>query len=168
MTMTRLSCILLLVTFLFFPLTLPAAELSGVVSWIDDGDTIEVRDIGTVRLLGIDTPEMQASPRDDFYTQSFGLRPSHLRTIARQAKRYLISKVKGRYVKLELGSPQKDKYDRYLAYVYLENGEMLNRILIEQGYASTYRRYSFEYKKDFLKTEKAAKSSAIGLWKHFK
>jgi micrococcal nuclease len=51
-----------------------ATELTGKVLWIYDGDTLKIENIGKVRLLGIDTPEYKASPRDHFYKKTSTLR----------------------------------------------------------------------------------------------
>jgi micrococcal nuclease len=166
--MLRQVLTLLMFFLLCYPLTSGAEELGGVVTWIHDGDTIEVRGVGRVRLLGIDTPEMEASTRDIFYIRSFSISEDRLRKVAQQARKYLIDRIKGQYVELVLGSTKKDKYDRYLAYVYLENSEMVNLILLEKGYASVFRRYTFSYKSDFLDTEKQARDAGKGLWQDFK
>ena len=131
--------------------SLQAAEVTGRVSWIYDGDTLKVEKIGKVRLIGIDTPEFQASSRDRFYTQKNQIEAKKLREIAQQVKKYNIRNVKGKRVRLELDKTHRDKYDRLLAYVYLPNGEMLNQILLEKGLATVFRRYDFQYKKDFHK-----------------
>jgi len=141
-----------------------AIELSGRVLWIYDGDTLKVEKLGKVRLLGIDTPEYKASPRDHFYMQSFNIEAKKLREIAWQGKKYLISNVKGKRVRLELDHTQKDKYNRLLAYVYLPDGKMLNRTLLKKGLATVFRRYDFQYKKDFLITEKKAQKKKLRLW----
>ena len=144
--------------------SLQAAELTGRVSWVYDGDTLKVEKIGKVRLIGIDTPEYQASSRDRFYTKKFQIETKKLREIAQQVKKFNIHNVKGKRVRLELDKTHRDKYDRLLAYVYLPNGEMLNRVLLKKGLATVFRRYDFRYKKDFLKIEKKARNNNQGLW----
>lgn len=145
--------------------SLQAAELTGRVSWIYDGDTLKIEKIGKVRLLGIDTPEYTASSRDRFYTKNFQIKAKKLRQVSRQAKRYNIRHVKGKQVRLEIDRTQKDKHGRLLAYVYLPNGDMLNLLLLEKGLASVFRRYDFQYKKDFLGAEEKARIKKLGLWK---
>ncbi len=144
---------------------LGAQELCGRVSWIYDGDTLKVESIGKVRLLGIDTPETLASERDRYYQRSFAIPPSVLRNIARQGKSYLIDEVKGERVCLTTDGTEKDKYGRYLAYVYLNNGELLNEQLLEMGLATVYRRFSFTKKERFLDDEARARRNGLGLWK---
>ena len=141
-----------------------AAKLTGQVTWVYDGDTLKIENIGTVRLVGIDTPESKASPRDRFYTKRFPISKKRLRKIASQAKDYNIRNAKGKRVKLELDHTHRDKYDRLLAYVYLPDGKMLNRVLLKKGLATVFRRYDFQYKKDFLKIEKKARKNRRGLW----
>lgn len=55
-------CLLLLI--FIYPAFAYPGEVSGVVSYVVDGDTIDVADFGRVRFADIDTPEMdtQESP----------------------------------------------------------------------------------------------------------
>ena len=156
--------LLLLALCLLLATTTHSAELAGRVVWVYDGDTLKIEDIGKVRLIGIDTPESKASSRDRFYTKKYPITAKKLRKIARQAKNYNIQNVKDRRVTLELDHVHRDKYDRLLAYVYLPDGRILNRILLQKGLASVFRRYDFRYKKDFLKIEKKAQKKQLGLW----
>ena len=141
-----------------------SAELTGRVLWVYDGDTLKIENIGKVRLLGIDTPESQPSSKDHFYIKSFSITEKRLRKIAKQAKYYNIHNLKDRRVSLELDQTHRDKYDRLLAYVYLPDGRMLNRILLQKGLATVFRRYDFQYKKDFLEAEAKARNGKLGLW----
>ena len=56
-------------------------------------------------------------------------------------------------------------YGRLLAYVYLPDGRLLNRMLLEQGLAAVYRKFTFRMKTDFLTAEQQARQAGIGLWK---
>ena len=143
---------------------LSAAEYSGRVSWIYDGDTLQVEGIGRVRLLGIDTPEARASSRDRFYRYNFDITPKKLRQIAKQVKRFNIESAKGQLVRLVTEADERDKYDRLLAYLYLSDGRQLNRTLLENGLATVFRSYQFNRKDDFLAAENSARKAGIGLW----
>ena len=155
----------LMLFLLFLTVTLlQAAELTGQVSWIYDGDTLQIEKIGKVRLLGIDTPEYEASSRDRFYTKNFHIQPKKLRKISQLARNYNIRHIKGRKVRLEFDRIKKDKYDRLLAYVYLPSGDMLNLLLLEKGLATVFRRYDFRFKKNFLRAEKTARKKELGIW----
>ena len=153
-----------LTLFLVLAITAHSANLTGRVLWVYDGDTLKVENVGKVRLIGIDTPESKASSRDRFYLEKYPITAKKLREIAWQAKNYNIHKVKDRRVTLELDQVHRDKYDRLLAYVYLPDGKMLNRVLLQKGLATVFRRYDFTYKKNFLKVEKQARKKRLGLW----
>jgi len=140
-----------------------AAGLHGRVSWIDDGDTLKVVGIGSVRLIGIDSPEMENSPRDRYYERR-GIDRATLRRIAHEALHFNIRTAKGQMVTLETGREQRDRYGRLLAYVVLPDGRLLNRLLLEKGYAAVYRRFDFRLKKDFLRAEAEARRRHLGLW----
>ncbi|OEU60339.1 MAG: hypothetical protein BA870_01660 [Desulfuromonadales bacterium C00003094] len=162
----RLQCRFLtaaLLLCLLLPTLTPAETLSGQVKWIYDGDTIEVAGVGTVRLLGIDAPEHKASQRDRYY-QRWGVEPCTLRQINQTGKNYLIESVKGKTVLLKTEEKKRDRYNRLLAYVYLQDGRLLNRMLLERGYAVVYRRFDFEQKTDFLKTEELSRNNKSGIW----
>ncbi|MBN2429168.1 MAG: thermonuclease family protein [Deltaproteobacteria bacterium] len=154
-----------LAIFLILAAPVRADQLSGTVTWIYDGDTIRVTNVGKVRLLGIDAPETEDSPRDAYYMRQRVSRKT-LRKVAAQATDFNISHAKKKTVRLETaGEKQKDDYGRLLALVYLPDGRLLNRLLVENGLAAVYRRFDFNLKKDFLIAEKKARKRGKGLWK---
>lgn len=128
-----------------------------LVTKVVDGDTINVEVNGVVqklRLIGIDTPEV-VDPRKT--VQCFGKEASN------KAKELLL----GKKVRLEADSTQndKDKYGRYLRYIYREDGLFYNKWIIENGYAHEYT-YVIPYKfqTDFKAAEKSARENGRGLW----
>lgn len=88
------------------------------VASITDGDTL-VCDGGTrVRLLLIDTPEMD---QGDFGSA---------------ARRYLLDLAPpGTPLRLELDLERRDRYGRTLAYLYTADGRMLNEEMARAGFA---------------------------------
>src|SRR3989338_3179438 len=123
-----------------------------------DGDTIQVDINGskeTIRLIGVDTPEV-VDPRKP--VQCFG------REASNKTKEILI----GKKVRLESDPTQsnRDKYQRLLRYVFLEDGTLFNKLLIEQGYAHeyTYQSNSYRYQLEFKTAEKDARENKRGLW----
>lgn len=140
-----------------------APDQRGRVTWVHDGDTIEVAGIGKVRLLGIDVPERKTSPRDRYFTRQ-GVTSSTLRNIHAMARDLVIEQSYGQTVALTTEHPTHDAYGRLLAYVTLPDGHMLNRILLEQGYAVVYRRFDFSLKKEFLQLEAEARCNRRGMW----
>ena len=137
--------------------------LQGTVTWIYDGDTLKVDPHGKVRLIGIDTPERETSKRDSYLIKK-GILATRQREIYQQAKTFNINQVKGQLVILTLDDPERDRHGRLLAYLHLPDGRMLNRVLLEQGLAVVYRRFSFRMKEDFLTAETAAMKNKKGLW----
>ncbi len=126
------------------------------VLYVIDGDTFKVK-VGrhniTVRMLGIDTPET-VDPRKP--AQCFGKEASD------QTKALLTDKMV--QLKLNPKREEKDRYGRYLAYVYVDN-IFVNKTLIENGYAREYtygKAYMFQ--KEFREAEKVAKDLGNGLW----
>jgi micrococcal nuclease len=139
--------------------------VSGRVTWVHDGDTIEVENIGRVRLLGIDCPETEASNRDRFYQHQLKIKPPMLRKTARQATDFVMRYTRDQTVSLAFDRDRKDSHGRTLAYVYLPDGRLLNQLLIEEGLAAVYRRAEFELKDQFLVAEAKARNHKRGLWR---
>ena len=138
------------------PVTESNRTLYEVIKVVD-GDTIDVKIDGRVerlRLIGIDTPETVDSRK---IVQCFG------REASDQAKSLLA----GAKVSLESDASQdsRDKYDRLLRYVYLEDGTSFNEHMIAEGYAHEYT-YDLPYKHQqaFKDAEKKARETNKGLW----
>lgn len=121
------------------------------VARVVDGDTVVLRDVGTVRLIGVDTPETQ-DPREP--VQHFGV----------EAADFLRRLVVGREVRIEYDDQRTDKYRRTLGYLYLEDGTFVNREIIRQGYGHAYLTYPFRFAEDFRQAEREARETARGLW----
>lgn len=157
--------VLLLLFLLQFAITChSAAATTGRVTWVYDGDTIEVAELGRVRLLGIDVPESAASDRDRFYQRQFRIAEPTLRSVARQAKEFVIAAAQGKTVRLEFDRQRTDAYGRRLAYVYLPDGALLNLVLVDRGLATVFRRADFLRKEQFFAAEKKARGRQIGIW----
>ncbi len=132
-----------------------SATLYRVVKVID-GDTVTIERDGaqeTIRLIGIDTPETNDTRTG---VQCFG----------KEATTKLKSVI-GDQVSIETDASQgeRDKYKRLLAYIYNEEGTMLNKYLIAQGYAYEYTYDEpYKYVKEFKAAEADAKKNKRGLW----
>lgn len=108
-------------------LGLVAQDLSGPVTRVIDGDTIEVDIDGErerVRYIGMNTPEL----RDN------RLEVRKLAVAATDANARLVS---GRTVRLELDVEKRDRYGRLLAYVWVGD-TMVNEALVLSGHAAPY------------------------------
>ena len=105
-----------------------------------------------MRLIGVDTPETK-HPRKP--VQYFG----------KEASMFTANMVEGKKVRLEVDQNQRDRYKRLLAYVYLEDGTLLNAEIIKQGYGHTYTKFPFKYMHEFRQYEREARLMKRGLWK---
>lgn len=135
----------------------PAQRPPNRVVEVIDGDTIRVNlggKIETVRLIGINTPEIASpyNPKEDCFGQE-----------AAQYTRELLEKQLVYLIKDPMQS-NRDKYNRLLRYVFLEDGTLINAKLIKEGYAFNYIYEPFQFMKQFDYLEKQAKENRIGLW----
>ena len=102
------------------------------VKRVVDGDTFVALSDGEeykIRLIGIDTPESVA-PEE--YLEKSGKQNTEE---GKDASAYTKSLIDGQTVYLDFDVQKEDKYGRVLAYVYLEDGQMLQDILLQNGYA---------------------------------
>jgi endonuclease YncB( thermonuclease family) len=131
-------------------------DLVKVLSVVD-GDTLKVSTDGsekTIRLIGIDTPEV-VDPRKP--VECFGKEASA------KAKEVLT----GQMVRLEADPSQGnlDKYQRLLRYVFLTDGIFYNEMMITEGYAHEYTYDTpYKYQAEFKAAEKSAREAQLGLW----
>ena len=138
-----------------------------------DGDTVYVvAENGTeykLRLLGVDTPETYRKNSPNEYMMADGRYISnitYLKMWGIYAKDYAKKELDGKkvIVVFDRKAPKKDKYHRYLTYVFVD-GENFNENLIKYGYARVYVS-NFELKEKFLEEEKYAKEHRIGMWNY--
>lgn len=121
------------------------------VTRIIDGDTFECADRGTrfsVRLLGIDTPEMAQRP--------FGA----------QARRALARYLRVRStVILDLDVRPTDRYGRVLAYVWNDAGVMANEALLRDGVALVdIQPPNVKYAEALRAAARDAREASAGFW----
>ncbi len=133
--------------------TLPYYSIVKVV----DGDTIVVSIDGkdeTVRIIGINTPET-VDPRKP--VECFGKEASE------KATTFLAGKI----VSIERDETQddRDKYNRLLRFVFLQDGTDYGKFMIENGFAYEYTYHvPYKYQAEYKDVEAQAKSSLRGLW----
>ncbi len=121
-----------------------------------DGDTIGVDMNGTkekVRFIGVDTPETH-DPRK--LVQCFGVAAADFtkKTIGDQPVR----------LEADPTNTNRDRYNRLLRYVYLNNGTLVNAEIIKQGYGFAYTSFPFSKLEEFRGYQKLAQSQNLGLW----
>lgn len=154
-----LSVISALIIFLFSyfsPTKAPIFTDTALVKTVVDGDTLKVEyngKIERVRMLGIDTPE-SVHPDASKNTQE-----------GKIASNYTKKLLENKSVKLEFGTEKRDKYNRILAYVWLDD-ELINLKLVSDGYAKVFMlKKSDKYYNKFITAENEAKLNKKGIWK---
>lgn len=125
---------------------------------VDDGDTVVVDWNGqnrTIRLIGMDTPEIK-DPRKP--VQCFGKEAS--------AQGHKLLENQQIRIETDASVGEVDKYGRTLGYVFLTDGSLYNQTMIAEGYAHeyTYNKQKYKYQAQFKAAELAAKTAERGLW----
>jgi micrococcal nuclease len=119
-----------------------------------DGDTLVLTSGACVRLQGIDTPETVADNRS---IEAWGPEASQF------TKKFVHTA--GRQVRLTFSLERKDRYDRFLAFVW-HRDVMLNEELVRSGLARARLdyRYSGLMKRRLAAAQDEARTAARGIW----
>lgn len=135
-------------------------QTNATVTKSVDGDTFHAtldNEPGdwTIRMLGIDTPETVHPNKP---VECFG----------KEASKVLEDLLLGKRIRLE-SDPQadeRDKYDRLLRNVYLEDGTDVNATMVQNGYAHAYLSFpqNSDRKTELRRLEQDAKINERGLW----
>lgn len=130
------------------------------IAYITDGDTVYVHPDETgdgfkVRLIGIDTPEIEheGEPADCY---------------GAEATAFTSDQVKDKLAWLTFDAECEDYYDRTLAYAIRGEGEdgFFNRVLARQGYAEQLTiEPNSTFADDFADDIRAAQDDNLGIWK---
>ncbi|MBH8600219.1 thermonuclease family protein [Thermoactinomyces sp. CICC 23799] len=131
------------------------SRIKAQVIEVVDGDTFKAK-IGdkeeTVRLILVDTPETKHpnKPKQPFGEEASNFTGELL--------------THGTTVELEYDAEQRDKYNRVLAYVYV-NGESLQEKLLSEGLArvAVYPPNT-KYQEKFESIQEEAKNKKVGIW----
>jgi len=116
-----------------------------VVTYVVDGDTVEIEGGARVRLIGIDTPERG----DPYYAE---------------AKQKMEELVLQKHVRLEKDISEKDRYSRLLRYIYVGD-TFVNLQMVQQGYAVAYTYPpDVAHSGQFVAAAAEARNKQIGLW----
>ncbi|MEJ5228077.1 thermonuclease family protein [Thermodesulfovibrio sp.] len=154
----KLISVLLLFIIFVYPACAKRESEYYKVTEIHDGDTLTiVKDsfLGIlvkterIRLIGIDAPELAQEP--------WGRKAkNHLKKLIRESS-WL--------VKIELDVQQRDKYGRLLAYLWDKNGNMINYMMIRDGYAMVYTiPPNVKYAEKFVEAQRVAREEKRGIW----
>jgi uncharacterized protein YjbI with pentapeptide repeats/endonuclease YncB( thermonuclease family) len=107
----------------------PPDAVEDVVRRIADGDTIELRGLGPVRLLAIDAPSTEREPGKP--------KPACYGSEATNALRRLLRP--GTSVLYARGNTLEDAFHRKLAYLWLKSGVFVDQRMVASGYATFLR-----------------------------
>lgn len=132
------------------PASPEACNLTGKITKVSDGDSVELKDetgvIHKIRLAGIDAPE---------YNQAYG----------RAAKTLLASLIDQQTLCIEWNKI--DRYKRLVGKLWYQ-GRDVNLQLVEAGLAWHYKYYEDEQsavdRKRYAQAEQQAKAAKTGLW----
>jgi len=118
--------------------------VESTVSRVVDGDTIEMANGDIVRLIGIDAPEKN-HPYSDGATGE-------------------LRKLEGNKVRLEKDVTNKDRYGRYLRYVFFGD-HFVNLELVKSGLAYVYIvKPNDRYGDELSRAEEEARTRGVGIW----
>ncbi len=118
------------------------------VTNVIDGDTIDLDNGMRIRFAGVNTPELK---KDVCY--------------AYEAKAFIEENLLGEYIYVEKDNYNKDKYYRYLRYIYYRDLN-INFILVKEGFAKVYDKYkrSTKHYSELKELEEEAKLAKKGIW----
>ncbi|MEJ2588284.1 MAG: thermonuclease family protein [Deltaproteobacteria bacterium] len=120
---------------------------------IFDGDTISLERGEHVRYAGIDTPEIDHESN----------KAEYMAYEATNLNRELVS---NRRVVLERAPETRDRYGRVLGYIFLQDGRMVNDLLVSEGLAVVSTNPpNLKYRWRLLRSQRHAMASRKGIWR---
>ena len=152
----------------------PAAAWAQRVTSVPDGDTLVVEGVGRVHLLGVrhaDQPVLGVGPtgpppqpRRDPSTPAPTAIDGHINLSPNRPSRDLLRKLAlGRTVRIEF-DPLVGSNPGHGAYLFLDDGTLLNAEMLKAGWARLDLSRQFEREQEFKRLEDAARSASIGIW----
>jgi endonuclease YncB( thermonuclease family) len=153
---------------------LPAAAWAQRVTKVPDGDTLVVDGVGKVHLLGIKTADEPAlhlgpsgpppQPRQDPSTPAPTAVGGRVSLTRDRPSRDLLRKLAlGKTVRIEYDPLAGTSSDRG-AYLFLEDGTLLNAEMLKAGRARLDLTRQFVREKEFKRLEEEAQSASVGIW----
>ena len=125
----------------------------AVVTHVYDGDTVKLANGDNIRLIGINTPEMNF---DTGTPEPYAVK----------AKRFLEKRVLKNKVGIKYGSEKKDKYKRKLAHIFLLDGTNIQHEILKSGLAFSISIPPNLWQHNcYQNAEKYAQKKQSGVWK---
>ena len=144
----------------------PESAIQVTLKRVVDGDTYLV-DLGgqetKIRLIGVDTPESVAS---DEYLEKSGKENTDYGKKASEAMKEKLPEGTTLFILTDV--QEMDKYGRTLAYVFFEDGEMVQDYLLKNGYAQVMTvQPNIKYVERFVALEQQAMQDGVGIWQNY-
>lgn len=135
------------------PITASSNRQLRRVVRVYDGDTIILEGGKQIRLLGVNTPEIESRLQTE--------EPGGV-----AAKKWLQAQLKAdTQIYLEFDEVKQDKYKRSLAHVFLPDGKHLNLALLENGLATvSIIPPNGRYAEALIKAQQHAEKHKLGIW----
>ena len=123
------------------------------VKKVYDGDTLLLQNKQKVRLLGINTPEVEGRHK--------AAEPG-----GETAKKWLQETIKGNKLRLQTDAEKKDKYGRVLAHIFTDAGLHVNLELVRLGLATVnIHPPNLEYTDKLVSAQQQAQDNKLGIWR---
>lgn len=123
--------------------------VDGDTFWIDDGSDDGVK----IRLIGVDAPESRKTGKKE------------IGYYGAEAKAFAMQRLTGKKVRLEFDVDRYDRWQRTLAYVYLEDGTFFNAEMVRLGFAVLMTvPPNVQHADLFVEMQHEARDSGRGLW----
>ena len=122
-------------------------------AFVVDGDTIKING-ENIRFSGIDAPESYYKGKEQIC-----FKDKEKIACGKLSKDFLIKKIDNQKVVCKIQA-KPDRYKRNIGECFIKD-KSLSRILVKNGYAFDYPRYS---KRKFAKDQTHAKNNKLGLW----
>ena len=153
----------------------PASAWAQRVTKVSDGDSLVVDGVGKIRLLGIKaadepafgvgpsgaTPPARHDPPSTPAPAAIG--GSVKLTRDRPSRDFLRKLALGQTVRIEYDPFQSAKGDR-AAYLFLEDGTLLNAAMLKAGQARVDVSRPFARAQEFQQAEQEARAAQLGIW----
>ncbi len=154
----------------------------AVITQVVDGDTLHIEAGGvkhTLRLIGVDTPELHESDKLERDAERTKRDKRTIQALGKRAKEFTRRLCDGKPCRLEYdpantSGGHRDRYDRLLVYVFVAGDGgldvMVNAEIIRCGYGAAMTGYPFDAarKEEFLALQREASSAKRGLWAEWK
>jgi endonuclease YncB( thermonuclease family) len=136
------------------------------VQKVVDDNTFLLSNGQRVKLLGMDTPEKFVSKKLDKDTDISRMNKKTIQKLGQIVSDYIKNIVEGKKVFLEKepNYDDKDRYNRLLRWIYLEDGTFVNGKIVKDGYAQVYEKFPVSKLEELRNYQKEARENNRGLW----